>query len=518
VRRKSLFEALEQRFLLSAELFVPPPQDQPIAPVIEAPLNIDVAAQTDLLAAGQVPFDFSGMDAAGVDGPQIVELDASLQRVLPASSLVDLAAYAAHAQVAEPVSQLVIIDAAVADPEQLLAGIFASHGQTGTGVLTSEPQASAAEQLRIYQQGQLAVVILDGIHEGLEQISTILGAHHDLDAVQIVSHGKAGAIMLGGQWLDADLLASERDQIAAWGNALKDDGDLLLYGCDVAADDGAAFIKALASVTGADVAASSNASGSSTLGGDWTLEQQVGTITAAPLFESLAFDGYDFLLAVPTGTAGADTFVISAASLTRTGGSPVTFGATETLSIDGLAGDDTFTVKTMPTTTGSLTLIGGANTVIGDTVDLSSFAANMTVTMSRAGELGRITIATNMAGRGTDIKLGPGVAEVGGVYVILSERSEAGRIDRQLAGRCARQGDPGTVEAMLSLEDALLASAGKGLIRWLAQGRTPGEAQKAALIRHAQRRMERGQARIRAGLLKADQQLGNVLSFSGRPE
>ena len=64
--------------------------------------------------------------------------------------------------------------------------------------------------------------------------------------------------------------------------------------------------------------------------------------------------------------------------------------------------------------------------------------------VTRAGQRGAITIATNMAGRGTDIKLGPGVADLGGLHVLATERHEARRIDRQLRGRCARQGDPGS--------------------------------------------------------------------------
>src|SRR5207247_3232470 len=63
--------------------------------------------------------------------------------------------------------------------------------------------------------------------------------------------------------------------------------------------------------------------------------------------------------------------------------------------------------------------------------------------VARAGHRSAVTIATNMAGRRTDIKLGPGVAEAGGLHVIGTERHEARRIDRQLRGRCARQGDPG---------------------------------------------------------------------------
>ena len=80
--------------------------------------------------------------------------------------------------------------------------------------------------------------------------------------------------------------------------------------------------------------------------------------------------------------------------------------------------------------------------------------------ISRAGQPGSVTISTNMAGRGTDIKLGPGVVEVGGLYVIGTERHSARRIDRQLRGRCARQGDPGLSRFYVSFEDELMRNFG----------------------------------------------------------
>ncbi len=80
--------------------------------------------------------------------------------------------------------------------------------------------------------------------------------------------------------------------------------------------------------------------------------------------------------------------------------------------------------------------------------------------VARAGQKGAVTIATNMAGRGTDIKLGPGVAELGGLYVIGTERHEARRIDRQLRGRCSRQGDPGMSRFYISFEDDLMRNFG----------------------------------------------------------
>jgi preprotein translocase subunit SecA len=143
--------------------------------------------------------------------------------------------------------------------------------------------------------------------------------------------------------------------------------------------------------------------------------------------------------------------------------------------------------------------------------------------VAAAGIAGAITIATNMAGRGTDIILGPGVAEKGGLHVILTERHEAGRIDRQLAGRAARQGDPGSFEAVLSLEDALLLPvqagvAGRLAAPWLEAGGPLAQRLRVAWIRYAQWRTERGQAAVRRHLLKSDRQLGKTLSFSGRPE
>jgi preprotein translocase subunit SecA len=81
--------------------------------------------------------------------------------------------------------------------------------------------------------------------------------------------------------------------------------------------------------------------------------------------------------------------------------------------------------------------------------------------VAQAGQPGKVTVATNMAGRGTDIKLGEGVAAMGGLHVIGTERHEARRIDRQLAGRCARQGDPGHAQFFVSLEDEIIEAFGE---------------------------------------------------------
>jgi len=135
------------------------------------------------------------------------------------------------------------------------------------------------------------------------------------------------------------------------------------------------------------------------------------------------------------------------------------------------------------------------------------------------GRAGRITVATNMAGRGTDIRPEPEVLERGGLHVILTEFHEGPRIDRQLFGRCARQGEPGTVEAMVSLEDELsqrfapalrelrlkAAPAGGGVPRWLLK----------FLVLRVQQKAERHNRRIRLETLKQDRKLQTMLGFAG---
>ena len=137
-----------------------------------------------------------------------------------------------------------------------------------------------------------------------------------------------------------------------------------------------------------------------------------------------------------------------------------------------------------------------------------------------AGQRGKITVATNMAGRGTDIKLGAGVADLGGLHVLATERHEAGRIDRQLFGRSARQGDLGSAQAIVSIEDELVHRHAPHLSAVLRKryGRT-GREVSSRLSRHvfdrAQRRAERLSLAQRKGVLKADSWLDEYLGFAG---
>lgn len=135
--------------------------------------------------------------------------------------------------------------------------------------------------------------------------------------------------------------------------------------------------------------------------------------------------------------------------------------------------------------------------------------------IAQAGQTGQITIATNMAGRGVDIKLGTGVKDLGGLHVIVAERHDARRIDRQLVGRCARQGEPGVAMAILSMEDSIIGILGNPALTGLSRF---GQWSGRVIIRYAQRRAERIHSRMRRSLIKYDRKLGTLLSFSGRLE
>jgi len=139
--------------------------------------------------------------------------------------------------------------------------------------------------------------------------------------------------------------------------------------------------------------------------------------------------------------------------------------------------------------------------------------------IAQAGREGAVTVATNMAGRGTDIRLAPDMAARGGLCVVASESHEAGRIDRQLAGRCGRQGDPGTVAAFVSWQDSLLAAHAPIWSVALAALPASWRAHCAVILaRMAQRRAEWLHAGMREDLLRAEESLGEAIAFAGEPQ
>ena len=131
-----------------------------------------------------------------------------------------------------------------------------------------------------------------------------------------------------------------------------------------------------------------------------------------------------------------------------------------------------------------------------------------------AGETGAVTIATNMAGRGTDIHLGTQALQCGGLHVIATERQESQRIDRQLIGRSARQGNPGSCQFFVSAEDELLVTHGEDTAEQLAKSAGDGEdkANWSGAVRRVQRNAEKARYESRCALFQQDKWLNDVLS------
>ncbi|MEW8048125.1 MAG: DUF4347 domain-containing protein, partial [Candidatus Thiodiazotropha sp.] len=156
-----------------------------------------------------------------------------------------------------PTVELVIIDPATPDYQSLVDDLISQNGNGRS----------------------FEIVLLDTAGNGIEQISDILSAYQDLDAVHILSHGSDGGIQLGDAYLNLDSLSANAGAIESWRDAFSEEGDLLIYGCDLAAgEDGRSLVEALARLTGADVAASDDITGHETLGGDWDLEHAEGVI------------------------------------------------------------------------------------------------------------------------------------------------------------------------------------------------------------------------------------------------
>ena len=137
--------------------------------------------------------------------------------------------------------------------------------------------------------------------------------------------------------------------------------------------------------------------------------------------------------------------------------------------------------------------------------------------VARAGQPGAVTVATNMAGRGTDIHLASACEAAGGLHVILTEYHESHRIDRQLVGRCARQGDRGSAEALVALDDELFTLQGGAWRRLLLASRRPVGLRLLAVLRAAcQWRAGAHAARVRRETVRQERRMDDALAFAGQ--
>lgn len=150
---------------------------------------------------------------------------------------------------------------------------------TAVEVVFIDSEVEELETLsRLVQRGA-EVVLVDASSDPLEQISRVIQSHAEIQAVHILSHGKSGVIDLGGRLIGRSELMDASELLKQWRGSLTNNADILVYGCDVASGDaGQAWLKTLASLTGADVAGSTDRTGASQLDGDWDLESATGDI------------------------------------------------------------------------------------------------------------------------------------------------------------------------------------------------------------------------------------------------
>ncbi|MCC7101063.1 MAG: DUF4347 domain-containing protein, partial [Rubrivivax sp.] len=373
--------------------------------------------------------------------------------------------------------EIVFVDAAVADAQPIVDALLASRDA----------------------QAEVEVVHLRGDADGLSQIGEVLAGERDIDAVHIVSHGGSGRLQLGSGVVDGQTLRDRADAFAPWHSALAEGADLLLWGCDVGAgDSGEAFVDRLAQLTGADVAASVDATGSAAQGGNWTLELTRGQVqTQAP-----AAVDWNGLLNTYTVTntndngAGSLRAAIETAdgvsgpplikfNISGTGVHVITLTAgplpalTERITIDATT-DDSFAANgNKPAIVLNGNGWNGSGFTIGDTADGSTIRGFVIQNFGQYGiylnpNADNNTIAGNYIGKLGASGESAGFANVNGIYVAGSGNTIGGSAAAD-ANLIAGNNGPGiTIVASnnvvrgnrigLTLSDAHLANNGTGII------------------------------------------------------
>lgn len=211
---------------------------------------------------------FDGAVAATVADAATTTADASQTQSADDSSQHATDAVTPPAASSDQRQEIVFVDGKLQDAQQLIAGL-----PSGT-----------------------EFVVLDSNKDGLQQIADYLKDRSNVDAIHLLSHGSEGTVELGNTWLNTQNIGQHSQTLNAIGAALAADGDILIYGCNTGeGTQGATLLNELARLTQTDVAASDDATGAASKGGDWLLERQVGEVATA----SLSLGSYQSLLAAP---------------------------------------------------------------------------------------------------------------------------------------------------------------------------------------------------------------------------
>ena len=253
-------------------------------------------------------------------------------------------------------SSLLFVDSSVSDSKQLLAG-----AKAGT-----------------------EVHLLNSTEDAISQITDTLAGRTGITSLSIVSHGNAAALDFSKIKLDLGDLGTYANQLQTWSKALASHADILLYGCDVAATtEGKTFVQAIAQLTGADVAASTNLTGAKALGGDWTLEYSTGAIESSDVFTSKVEAAYQNVLAtltVPSSSAssvaGGNAVVVSSGlTVAETTSGETLTGAQVAITSNFNGADDRLGISGQSGTSGTVNGLSWAYNSATGILNLSGTAA-----------------------------------------------------------------------------------------------------------------------------------------------
>ena len=321
--KEFILETLEPRMLLSADGLLPPDVLDSIQE--DTAIVEELVADESLLAAthfqlkeedGQIQIldtrDLSDVPVIMPDAREQLIAEHSLDAQPPETQITEAQNPAqplseiSHQQGIQ-ISEIVLIDARVENVDQLLTGLADNSPSTDSSKLPADqpsvgPQSSLTEdssqvpdrnsdwlvidlsventdRTPSLEDGQRIAYIVDAQQDGIDQISDILSRYSDVDSIHLFSHASSGALLFGAGRITTGILQQKSEKIQNWGNALSENGDILLYGCNIAAgENGEQLVNELARLTRADVAASNDETGIQTSGGDWDLEYRIGNI------------------------------------------------------------------------------------------------------------------------------------------------------------------------------------------------------------------------------------------------
>lgn len=332
-QRKVRYEALEPRVLLSADL-LPLDVEQQSATTAEeliVDIDLDQVEQTSRfiieglepeVAAEPLLTPTLGTAADNAD-PIIQQAplaapEAPVTQALMQQYWLDKLSANSQQPVANAavVQEVIVVDSAVEDYQSLIDDVLtdyisthalveADSAATAADSSADEPSFLSDQTLNFNhsdsgQAYSLRIVVVDSASDGLDQISAILADYQDLAALHIFAHGAAGAMRLGNNTINSDTLSRRGQQVQAWQSAFDQQGDILLYACNVGDDQGVSFVQQLSALTATDIAVSTDITGRD---GDWQLEHQVGQVDTASALQAANWQGNLALLDAVPGIA-----------------------------------------------------------------------------------------------------------------------------------------------------------------------------------------------------------------------